>query len=598
MSSLIGEICFQHQTLPSHELPLSRLVIDKDHRWRSADGHCWLSYTCFPATVPDFPCVQPIISHCGRFSLVISGNIFNHQEVRSGLRFRQWRGHSDSETLVEGLAQRGPALLLELRGMFSFAAYDANEKQLLLGRDRLGIKPLYLKWKDGGLLFSSQRLAISSGPELSPQEISQVLAWGHLSTPATFPGPKASGVVCLPAGMVVRINCHRPHDPVRYWPPQPRPDWTPLPISKAYRARCFLREQLEHTVQQHLLADVPLACFLSSGLGSGALTALASRFQTGRMASFTVAFHDTKEDERLLARKMARHCGIEHHELCLDDDQVVHWLEAGLRAQDVPSAEGIKSHLVCQAVAGQGFKVALSGLGADEIFGGYPSHRQVALLRPLGWLPQRLRLRLLQLFSPRLAIKMKSLPHWDYWHLALALRRKGSDADLLAAGAEPLVWPESPPARITQGWGQISWAELFGYCEPMLLREADAPGMVSRLELRMPFLDHRLVEIALRLPQRFQSPGNGLLKSACADLFPPCYFDGPKHRYALPMARWMRGPLREHCRSRLQALQASCWLDAGWISEQWQAFEAGRLAWPQAWSLVVLGEFSSRPPLR
>lgn len=598
MCGLTGEIRFQDPARPLPLDPLRHRGPDAEGSWPSADGHCWLGHTRLAIQDLSIAGAQPITSHCGRFTLVFNGEIYNHLEVRAGLRFQDWRGHSDTETLVEGLAQRGPALLLELRGMFAFAAYDAEQQQLLLGRDRLGIKPLYLSWQEGGLCFASERRALLGSLELSPQAISQMLAWGHLSSPVEFPGPQSRGIVSLPAGMVVRINRHRPHDPVRYWPPQPRPDWSPLPIVSASRACGFLREQLEETVQQHLLADVPVACFLSSGLDSGILTALACRLQPGRIASFTVAFPGTPEDAGQLARQMARHCGSEHHELRLSDDQALAWLEAGLLAQDVPSADGLNTYLVSRAVAGQGIKVAFSGLGADEMFGGYPSHRLVPWLRHLVRLPPRLRLGLLQALSPRLAAKLQDLPHWDSSHLALALRRWGKDHDLAAAGVEELIWPELPPQRITQAWGQISWAELFGYGESMLLRDSDSLSMASGLELRVPFLDHRLVEIALRMPQRFQSSGKGLLRAACADLFPPGYLDRPNQGFVLPMARWMRGPLQELCSFRLKSLQARGWLDPVWITQQWQAFEAGQLNWPRAWSLVVLGEFALREQKR
>jgi asparagine synthase (glutamine-hydrolysing) len=165
---------------------------------------------------------------------------------------------------------------------------------------------------------------------------------------------------------------------------------------------------------------------------------------------------------------------------------------------------------------------------------------------------------------------------------------------LEAAGAEPLQWPASAPQRITQVWGQTSWAELFGYTEPMLLRDSDAMSMACGLELRVPYLDHQFVEIALRMPQRFQRPGKWLLRAACADLFPLGYLDRPKQGFTLPMAAWMRGPLRELCLSRLHALEEGGWLDSFWISQRWRAFENGKLTWPGVWSLVVLGEFCKR----
>jgi asparagine synthase (glutamine-hydrolysing) len=594
MSGLIGSFQLQGSAKPLDLAPLRHRGPDPEGCWLSSDGRCWLGNTRLAIQDLSASGTQPIRSHCGRFTLVFNGEIYNHQQVRQGLRFQAWRGHSDAETLVEGLAQKGPAILLELRGMFALAAYDIVKEQLLLARDRLGIKPLYLSWQPQGLLFASERRALPESHRIDPQTITQVLIFGHDLTHAEFQGPETQGIVSLPAGLVVRLNHSRPHDPVRYWPPQPRPDWSPLPIRDGRWARTFLRQQLEEVVAQHLLADVPVACLLSSGLDSGILAALACRQQPGGISTFTVALPGTPQMESTHARQMARHCGSEHHELVIQEADALAWLEQALSALDGPTADGINTYLISRAVAEQGIKVALSGLGADELFGGYPSHRLMPWLQLLCWLPLRFRLSLLQGLSPRLARKLSGLPRWDRWHLGLALRRWASDQDLDAAGAEPLQWPASAPQRITQAWGQTSWAELFGYTEPMLLRDSDAMSMACGLELRVPFMDHQLVEIALRMPQRFQRPGKGLLRQACADLFPPGYMNRPKQGFALPMAAWMRGPLLELCRSRLESLRQSGWLNPAWISQQWQAFEAGQLNWPRAWSLVVLGEFAHR----
>jgi asparagine synthase (glutamine-hydrolysing) len=594
MSGLIGSFHFQGRAQSSELASLRHRGPDAEGSWLSSDCRCWLGHTRLAIQDLSLAGAQPISSHCGRFMLVFNGEIYNHQQVRRGLRFQAWRGHSDSETLVEGLAQRGPALLLELRGMFAFAAYDSKKQQLLLARDRLGIKPLYLSWQPQGLLFASERRALPGGHLLDSQLISQVLAFGHGCTPAQFPEPATQGIVSLPAGMVVRLNHSRPHDPVRFWPPQPRPDWTPLPIRDGRWARTFLRQQLEEVVAQHLLADVPVACFLSSGLNSGIMTALACRQQPGGIATFTVALPGTSPDKSRQALQMARHCGSQHHELVIQEADALVWVEQALCALDVPSADAVKTYLISRAVADQGIKVAFSGLGAEELFGGYPSHRLLPWLHLLHWVLPRIRHHLLEGISPRLARKISGLPRWDRWHLGLALRRWTSDRDLASAGADPLHWPTSPPQRITQAWGQACWADLFGHIEPMLLRDSDAMSMACSLELRVPFLDHKLVEIALRLPQRYQRHGEKLLRGACADLFPPGYLDRPKQGFALPMATWMRGPLRMLCQTRLEALQQSGWLDPAWIQQQWQALHAGQLNWPRAWSLVVLGEFAQR----
>jgi asparagine synthase (glutamine-hydrolysing) len=594
MSGLIGQVKWKARAQPLDMDPLLIRSPDVDRSWLSHDGHCWLCHMRLAFQDPSHFVPQPITSHCERFTLVFSGEILNHLEIRAGLRFQGWRGDSDSETLVEGLSQRGLALVLEMRGMFCFAAYDRQKQQLLLGRDRLGMKALYLQWIHGGLRFASERRALPGGQCLSRQDNTQLLAFGHLQTSAAFPESDQKVIFSFPAGMVARINRSRPHDPVRYWPPQPRSDWSPLPIHSRRCACKFLRQQLEETVQQQMQADVPVACLLASDRASEILAALSCQLRPGRIDSFTVAFPGTDPEEVHLARQLARHCGSNHHELQLDDDKTLAWVEAGLQALDVPSAHGINAYLICRAVAESGIKVAMSGLGADALFGGYSSHRILPWLLPLRQLPAGFRRRLLHIFSPRLSANIDHLPNWDTWHLGLALRRCSSHAMLALAGADALQWPEQPPHRITQRWGQISWVELFGYMGPMLLRDSVDMSMAFGLQLRVPFLDHRIVEIGLRTPQRYQHPGNELLFSACRDLFPPGYLDRPTQGFALPMRMWMLGPLHQLCNNRLEALQVSGWLEPWWIAQQWQTFRTGQLHWSHAWSLVVLGEWAHR----
>jgi len=594
MCGLIGELRWSQPARPQPLASLRHRGPDAEGAWLSPDGHCWLGHTRLAILDLTAAGAQPITSHGGRITLVFNGEIYNHLEVRAGLRFQGWRGHSDSETLVEGLAEKGAALLGELSGMFAFAAYDAETGELLLARDRLGIKPLYLQWAEDGLRFASERRALDGGCQLTADQVSEMLAWGHLSTPLACPAPGAQGPASLPAGMVVRLQPQRPPEPQRYWPSQAAADWSPLPIGSASEARHQVRELLERVVREHLLSDVPVACFLSSGLDSGILTALACRFQPGQIASFTVAFAGAPEDESALAAEMARHCGSDHHELHLSDDQALGWIADGLSAMDGPTADGLNTYLVSRAVAERGIKVALSGLGADETFGGYPSFRMVPWLRQLRRLPAPLRREVVGRVGSRLRPKLQGLPAWDRWAVGVSMRRFLGDADLLAAGAKPLRWPEPPPAPLRQSHGQISWAELFGYCEPMLLRDSDVFSMASSLELRVPFLDHRLVELALRMPQAFHGPAKGLLREACQDLFPAEYLNRPKQGFTLPMRPWMLGPLRGLCLDRLDSLRASGWLDPLWIDAQWRAFEAEGLRWTRAWNLVVLGEFAAR----
>jgi asparagine synthase (glutamine-hydrolysing) len=594
MCGLIGTFASPGSSLILPLRPLLHRGPDAQGSWSSPDGRCWLGHTRLAIQDLSEAGSQPITSHCGRITLVFNGEIYNHLHVRQSLALQAWRGHSDSETLVEGLAQRGLAILSEFHGMFALAAYDTEVQHLYLARDRLGIKPLYYSWTDGVLRFASERRALPAGHRLDRQTITQLLAFGHDRTPVHSPAPEHSGVESLPVGMAVTINTHSQRESQRFWPSQHAADWSALPVRSHRKASASLRQKLEESVAQHLLGDVPVACFLSSGLDSGILAALACRLHPGGIESFTVALPGFPFDESVQARRMADYCGARHHELVIREDQALHWVEQGLTSLDGPTADALNTFLISRAVAAQGIKVALSGLGADELFGGYPSHRFMPWLHALRWLPRPLRLPLLYAVVPRVTRKLEGLPQWDRWHLGLALRRWASGSDLVAAGVEPLQWPKPPPQPIPQPWCQISWAELFGYTEPMLLRDSDVMSMACGLEIRVPFLDHRIVEFALRLPQHFQKPGKGLLREACADLFPPSYLHRSKQGFLLPMESWMRGPLRPLCVHRIQALADHGWLDPGWISAQWQAFQAGQLPWPRAWSLVVLGEFAQR----
>jgi asparagine synthase (glutamine-hydrolysing) len=345
----------------------------------------------------------------------------------------------------------------------------------------------------------------------------------------------------------------------------------------------LVRRELERAVAEHLLADVPVACFLSGGLDSAVVTALACRLSDQPVASFCVGFPDSPLDERAQARQMAEHCGSEHHELTIAPEQALAWVERALAVQDAPSADGINTYLVCRAVAEQGLKVALSGLGGDELFGGYPSFQRVPLQRALG-----------RELGPALAglapTKLAGLPAWRRWELTLANRRWSGEAELARAGLPPLDWPLPPWPRAAEGREAISWAELLGYTEPMLLRDADGLSMACGLELRVPLLDHQLLELALRLRRRGWQRPKGLLWEAARHWLPEAYGQRRKQGFELPLATWMAGPLRPLCERSLQRLQGWGRIDSAWLAERWRGFLAGELHWSRAWTLVVLGQ--------
>lgn len=566
--------------------------------WQSPDGLCRLGHTRLAIQDPSSSGSQPLSSHCGRWTIAYNGEIYNHLQLRSQLSTTSWFGHSDTETLVQGLAEKGICFLHQLQGMFAFAAYDSLNSCLYLVRDRFGIKPLYVHFSDLKISFSSEQrgLPVASTLLIDKSSVSQFLSFGHIFTPSVdeFDPTLMDRPFCIPPSTYLLLNRDLHPSFVKYYS-----------ISKGVKDRLSssrlacnphntFRRLLETTVTQHLISDTPVSCFLSSGLDSGILAALAARSLPGKLQTFTVSFPGTPEDEGSRARWMADHCRSQHTEVTLTESLTCQYVEQALCSLDVPSADALNTYFISQAVSRCGIKVALSGLGADELFGGYPSHKLLPVYQLIKKLSPLLHNFIIPFLPFKYSRKLVDLPRLDLWHLTLASRRWLTDSELISAGSEPFRWPNSFDISSLDPWTQVSLAELAYYTEPMLLRDTDVMSMACGLEIRVPFLDHLLIEYTMSLPKSLFSAGKGFLREACLDLFPSGYLQQRKKGFALPMKSLMLGPLSSLCETRLQFLAETGFLDPHWLRSQWSLFMAGHLRWTNAWSLVVLGEFARR----
>ena len=594
MSSFIG--CYHFDSSGNEEFNSfrSRNKSSVYREWLSSDNRCWLAITQIENTTIPIDSLEFTSSSCGRFHICFIGDIHNHLEIRRGLRFENWLGLDPAETIAEGLAQRGPALLLEMRGSFSFAAYDKDKQQLLLSRDRFGIKPLYFFWKKNILLFSTDRQKLSLGKTLARQSICNILSFGHDFAPVDFPKSFSSSISALPSGMVVRFNHSRPHDSVRYWPPQPRPDWSPLPIYRKNWAHTFLRQKIEEVVDQNLCMNSPVACLLSNDIYSYILTAVASCLKKGSVSSFSIYLQDESYNQGQQYSSLASYCGSSHHNLSISTDEALSWVEPALTSMDVPNVHFFHKYFLSRSLADQSVEIALSGLGADSLFGLSPQHRNVSILMAMQWIPEPLRRALIHIASPLLAKIISTSPKWDCEYLGLAMRRLTHDENFHPVDFPLTNWPLSPPNCITQKWGQISWVDLFGYSLPTFLIDSISTPFCNRLEWRFPFFDHQLAEITLRMPQRFHGNGNKLLRNAFKDLFLTSSLLNSTNHISLPMSIWTRGPLRQLCSTRLEILKTTGIVDSSFIEQIWRAFELRQISWRCIWSLVILGELARR----
>jgi asparagine synthase (glutamine-hydrolysing) len=482
--------------------------------------------------------------------------------------------------------------------MFALVIYERASHGLFVARDRLGIKPLYYRVDEEHIQFASETKVLRGPqpPQVSRESLAAYLQWG--ACPETLLlDPRLQS---FPAGHWCLITKPGPLAAQPYWSPgviSARPTGEP---------QQQVRKLLENSVAEHLLADVPVACFLSGGIDSSIVTALAARQSPGRLCTFSIGFKQHNYDETQVAAAVAERYGTDHQRIELGDAEVVDTILEAVHKLDLPSVDALNTYIVAQQVARRSIKVALSGLGGDELFGGYPIFRELAWLRGLACLPKPVKYALGWFGGT--GRRVAEIPGPDPVLLAMWRRRFWTDAMLRQArlpvpnaiapellGVDPVTTPTG--ARTEPHWGDdfasVSWTELTHYLRHILLRDSDQMSMAVSLELRVPFLDHELVEYVLGLPSRIKTsyPGpKGLLVAAFRDLLPEAVYRRPRRPFFLPMREWMLGPLRPFVEDSLRKLTRLGWFDARFIHRFYQDFQAGRLHWTRLWLLVVLAD--------
>ncbi len=565
---------------------------------------------------------QPMSTPDGRWHLVFNGAIYNFLALRTELAtFHAFKTECDTEVLLAAIAHWGRDALPRLRGMFAFAAWDAQERMLLLARDSFGIKPLYVHpTPDGGLLFASELNALlASGHvpgDIDPRAVSDYLAWLSVPAPRTIyrdvQSLRAGDCAVWRDGRLTISTYDSARDLLR-----------PAAGAKLSRSReeftAGLRAQLEDTVRAHVVADVPVGAFLSGGLDSTALVALMTRLGGAQLKTFSIGFEDAGYSEAEAAAANARHLGTDHHATVLTGERVAADLGTLLASLDQPTGDGINTYYASHAARAGGVTVALSGLGADELFGGYPSFRNVPRINrwlPL-WhvVPAPLRNTLLARWDrgdTRTRKLADTLRHAESpAALALLQRRVFSEStrrSLLSPEASPAYSPHPETARLGADlhdadlFSIAGAAELRGYMTDVLLRDSDVMSMRHSLELRVPFVDRPLVRWLADQPTAFKhtpAQPKSALADAVRDLLPPDLLARKKRGFTLPYAVWMRGPLKPFLEETFSSASVgrSGLFDVHAVQTKWQKFLAGNdtIAWSRVWSLAILVAFINRP---
>jgi asparagine synthase (glutamine-hydrolysing) len=561
---------------------------DSSGEWSSTDGQCWLGSTRLAVVDLSPTGAQPMIDPASGNVIIMNGEIYNHRALRDSLGQNvDWRGTSDTETFLHGYARWRDGVLDRIKGMFAFAIYDYARRELFLGRDRLGIKPLYYTLDAHGVRIASEVKALAGvGQAISAASISAYLQWGACPEKNLL----YSNIHALPAGHAMTIGSEGQRDMWRYWPS--RQAFASSTDQIVRRLRCLINK----AVEEHLLSDVPVASFLSGGIDSSIVTGIAAQKLERKMQTFSLAFDLAEFDESPIALEIARRYRTDHHRIELSEEEVIHSVMEAVDKLDLPSVDAINTYVVSRAVAKHGVKVALSGLGGDELFGGYATFRDVPRLKSISKLPRPLR-RIMGATGSS-GDRLADIPNnAETGELAGWRRRFFTDRMLDRAGLPKGTTPFECPVQLPDDYARISWAELTGYMRHMLLRDADQMSMAVSLELRVPFLDHELVEYVLGLPaaekKRYPGP-KGLLVEACRDLLPPSVYQRPKSGFVLPMRAWMLGPLASFVDEGVREIIARELLPEDFVNDISRAFRKERLHWTRLWSVVVLGHFAKR----
>lgn len=652
MCGIAGFIVPEGGSVERHE-PVIRRMTDTLVRRGPDGGDVWvggnvaLGHRRLAVIDPSPMGLQPMSSVDGRYVIVFNGEVYNHAQLREELdaagQGAAWRGHSDTETLLQAFSVWGVESTLDkLVGMFAMALWDASSRRLYLVRDRFGEKPLYYGWvaDQAGpcLVFGSELKALTAYPGLRRTVCQKALS-AYLQR-ACVPAPYSiyEHVYKVEPGCMVVVDQAPPPPPVGPVRPGQRHGsmlvhrWWSLdelvnrgrqhPLANEGEALEELDARLSQAILLQSTADVPLGAFLSGGVDSSAIVALMQKQSSRPIRTFTAAFQESGFDESPYAQSVARHLGTDHTTLLITAQEALSVVRDLPCMYDEPFADSsqIPTHLVCRA-ARQHVTVALSGDAGDESFGGYNRHAWgPQIWRRLRWLPYPARRQLGAFLNDR------SLDFLDQWSghmgvvrpgeklykLTKALDRARSCGDLYAnlvsewrdpqvvqASFDPQAWDDilKMPWPSTQDWSddgsRMMYADSMSYLPDDILCKMDRAAMAVGLETRVPFLDHRVVELAWRLPMSLkvrEGEGKRVLRQLVYRHVPKPLIDRPKAGFAMPVGQWLRGGLKTWADELLDArrLREQGFLLPDVVQQAWAEHQAGSNRWTgRLWTVLM-----------
>ncbi|MDV2496612.1 MAG: asparagine synthase (glutamine-hydrolyzing) [bacterium] len=577
---------------------------------------------------------QPMHSACGRYVISYNGEIYNFKALREELEGlgHSFRGHSDTEVMLAAISQWGLKTAVErFNGMFAFALWDRKERLLYLVRDRLGEKPLYYGWMGKSFLFGSELKALRAYPdfngEIDRDALALYLRFNYIPAPYSI----YKGIYKILPGTILTINSEHTNSP-----PTPTPYWSAREIVERGVAEPFMGSTddaivhldtlLQDAVKLRMVADVPLGAFLSGGIDSSTVVALMQAQSEKPVKTFTIGFYEASYNEAEDASAVARHLGTEHTELYVTPKEALTVIPRLPTLYDEPFSDSsqIPTFLVSQ-LARRHVTVSLAGDGGDELFAGYTSHLWVpGIWQKIGWMPKvsrRAAAKVLTALSPHAwetvfrllgpalprTLKQRN-PGNKLQKLAEALAVESPEAmylGLISHWKDPaslVVGASEPPTTLTD---RTQWANVPHLTQWMMyltlvtflpdddLVKVDRASMGVGLEVRVPLLDHRVVEFAWQVPLSMKGrlgQGKWLLRQVLYRYVPQTFFERPKMGFEVPIDSWLRGPLRDWAEALLdeRRLRDEGILRLGPIRQKWMEHLSGRRNWQHhLWDVLM-----------
>ena len=550
--------------------------------------------------------------------IVYNGEVYNFREVRerlekAGLRFSSL---SDTEVILKAYAYWGESCLHEFRGMFAFAIWDARKRCLFVARDPMGIKPLYYCQSDRYFIFSSEvRTLLGTGlapRAIDPAGLINYLTFGSLYDPNTL----VAGVKSLPPGHALTWKDGQA-SLAKYWDLVDADGPAPgAPAETRDESEEQVAAMIDECVRMQMVSDVPVGIFLSGGIDSSSLVGILNR-NSLRPSTFSIVFREADYSEAEYSRAIAKQFRTDHHEIMVAQSDLFAAIDPAIHAMDQPTIDGINTYFVSEKTRAAGVKVALSGLGGDEMFAGYSSFSTVPRMERFvqAWkqVPATVRAPLANVFAgiapandqnrklTALARSNGNVVHPYFLARMLFTPEQQSELlQMMRAGSAALLRANQPltesvsRAHSLDPVNRVSYLEARCYMLNTLLRDSDSMSMAHGLEVRVPLIDHQLARRILALPGRWKLDARTpkpLLLRALAGKLPDKIVHRPKRGFTLPFEHWLRDALRpvvEESLSKIGDGALGALISERAAGDVWQDFLAGRTSWTRPWSLYVL----------